>query len=286
MTSSMTDVLVGTEHWVARDGHRLHVWRKRREGDTGDTKTTLLVHGGTYSGQTDYDIQVPGKDYSLMDFLASKGHDVFTFAVWGYGRSDRPESGFDVTTEAAVRDTEAVVAAIRELTGVDSVNMLGWSWGGRISALFAGRHPELVQRLIMYAGGAGSGAAPRPAPAESWNVITRENIMERIEQHSVIPDAQEAFIEAALAWDQRSPARMPMGAEGEPQPAAPEEITVPTHIIYGALDGGYRPEQVAGFFAKLGTSDKALTVLPNGGHFLFLQEPRVRFFDAVAQFFG
>ncbi len=103
MISSVTVAINGTEHWVNRDGHRLHVWEKTGDKPASVGKVTLLVHGGTYSGQTDFDIQVPGKDFSLMDHLVGQGHDVFTFAVWGYGKSDRPEDGFQVTTESAIQ---------------------------------------------------------------------------------------------------------------------------------------------------------------------------------------
>lgn len=292
MTSSVASAITGTEHWVTSDGHRLHLWEKRIEGSPGETvtsaKVTLLVHGGTYSGPTDYDIQVPGKDYSLMDHLASQGHDVFTFSVWGYGKSDRPEDGFQVTTKTAARDMESVVHAIRELRGVESINILGWSWGGRISSLYASRHPNRVRRLILYAGGAGnSGSTGGTPPTDSWRVIARENILERIEQDVVLQDAQEAFVQSALAWDKKAPngTRLESVADGTAVFAAPEDITAPTLIIYGAQDGGYDAHRVADFFARLNTPDKGLLVLPDAGHFLFIQKPRLRFFEAVAEFF-
>ena len=83
MLSSTTDLTVkGTEHWVIRSGHRIHVWRKNSDKPSSADKVTLLVHGGTYSGQTDFDVQVSGKNFSLMDHLVGQGHDVFTLAVW------------------------------------------------------------------------------------------------------------------------------------------------------------------------------------------------------------
>jgi len=293
MTSSVTTTAItGSEHWVSRDGHRLHVWEKcpatRNQEPASAEKITLLVHGGTYSGQTDYDIQVPGKDYSLMDHLAGQGHDVFTFAVWGYGKSDRPQDGFQVTTESAVQDAAAVIEAICQMRGIDSVNILGWSWGGRISSIYASRHPNRVRRLVLYAGGAGNrSSADEPPPADSWRTITRENIVARIEQDVVIPEAQEAFVEAALAWDVKAPngTRLESVEKGTAAVAVPEEISTPTLIIYGARDGAYEAHRVADFFARLNTQDKELMVLPDSGHFLFIQKPRMRFFKAVAEFF-
>ena len=174
MTSSVnTPAIIGNEHWVSRDGHRLHVWEKclanRDLEPSSSEKVTLLVHGGTYSGQTDYDLQVPGNDYSLMDHLAGQGHDVFTFAVWGYGKSDRPRDGFQVTTESAVQDAAAVIETICQMRGIDSVNILGWSWGGRIASIYAGRNRNRARRLVLYAGGAGyPSSADEPPPTDSW----------------------------------------------------------------------------------------------------------------------
>ena len=294
MTSFVTaPAIIGNEHWVSRDGHRLHVWEKCLANlnlkPSSAEKVTLLVHGGTYSGQTDYDLQVPGKDYSLMDHLAGLGHDVFTFAVWGYGKSDRPRDGFRVTTESALQDAAAVIEAICQMRGIDSVNILGWSWGGRISSIYAGRNRNRARRLVLYAGGAGYPSSDdEPPPTDSWRTITRENIVARIEQDLVIPDAQDAFIEAALAWDVKAPngARLESVEKGTAVLAVPEEISTPTLIIYGARDGAYDAHQVADFFARLNTGDKELMLLPDSGHFLFIQKRRMRFFKAVAEFFN
>lgn len=293
MISTITSTPVGTEHSVISEGYRLYIWEKCLESEQQEslsgTRAALLVHGGTYSGPTDYDIQVPGKDYSLMDYLARRGFDVFTFAVRGYGRSERPDDPSIVTTDAGVRDTEAVIEHICQLRGVSSVDLLGWSWGGRMTSLYTTHHPERVRHLILFAGGAGSVLSRnRVFPTDPWTVITRENIMARIEQEHVIPDMQEAFIKAALGFDIKSPniALRIMRGNSEPAPVAPEDITVPTQIIYGALDEGWQPDNVSNFFARLNTPDKALTVFPDSGHFLFLQKPRARFFNAVEQWFS
>ena len=290
MTGSITTVAInGTEHWVNRDGHCLHVWEKTGDKPPSVGKVTLLVHGGTYSGKTDFDIQVPDQNFSLMDHLVGQGHDAFTFAVWGYGKSDRPADGFQVTTESAIQDTAAVIEAICQMRDVDSVNILGWSWGGRISSIYASRNPSRVRRLVMYAGGAGHrSGANVPPPADSWRTITRESIVDRIEQDVVIPEAQEAFIEAALAWDLKAPngTQLESVEKGNAAVAVPEEISTPSLIIYGARDDAYEGHRVADFFARLNTQDKELIVMPDSGHFLFIQKSRVRFFKAVAEFFN
>ena len=112
--------------------------------------------------------------------------------------------------------------------------------------------------------------------------------MARFEQDVVIPKAQEAFVEAALAWDVKSPngARLESVEKGTAVLAVPDEICAPTLIIYGARDGAYEAHGVANFFARLNSEDKVLMLFPDSGHFLFIQKPRMRFFKAVAEFFN
>lgn len=289
MTTSVAGRIVGTAHSVTSDGYKLSVWEKRAEpGQRGAsaTKVALLVHGATFGGQTDYDIQTPAKDASLMDYLAARGLDVFTFDVRGYGRSEKPQDGFSVTTESAVRDIGAVVDAICGLRGAESVDLFGWSWGGSTTALYAMRNPQRVRRLVMFAGGAGQ---PNPtAPVEPWVVSTRESVVARVEQDAVIPEAQEAFIQSVLRWEVKSPngVRRQVADGGQALRPVAEEITTPTMLIYGARDAGYQPENVASFFARLNTTDKALVVVSDAGHFLIIQKPRMRLFSAVEQWFG
>src|SRR3990172_5422502 len=182
MANTVVEHAAGIAHEVLSDGIKLFVWEKKASLRNGEvpTRAALLVHGATYGGPTVFDVQAPGKDYSLMDYLAARGMDVFTFDVRGYGRSERPEDAATVTTEAATRDIGAVVKFICANRGVEKVDLLGWSWGGVTTSLYAIRHPERVRRLVMYAGG---GPAPAPAvqtaPQDPWLTITRENILAR-----------------------------------------------------------------------------------------------------------
>lgn len=295
MTTTIAGPIAGIAHAVSSDGLRLHVWEKRLEKPLagGPTRVALLVHGATYGGHTVYDVQTPSRNASLMDYLAARGWDAFTMDVRGYGRSEKPQDGFSATTEAAVRDIGAVVEHICKARGVASVDLMGWSWGGSTTALYTERNPERVRRLVMYAGGAGApGAAAVQAagsvPLEPWVVSTRESVMARVEQDAAVADAQEAFIQSVLQWETRSPNGLRWErADGRQAPRpSPERITVPTLLIYGARDAAYQAESVAGFFARLNTTDKALAVVPGAGHFLIIQRPRMRLFAAAEKWFG
>src|SRR5215218_2880100 len=61
----------------------------------------------------------------------------------GTGLSDRPTG--DPTVDAEVR----TVAAIVEALGLETVSLLGISWGGCTAAAVAARHPERVRCVAL-----------------------------------------------------------------------------------------------------------------------------------------
>ena len=72
-------------------GIRLHVREKRPEGKKKfeDQATLLIVHGRMAPGPVAYDLPVPG--YSWMDYIASRGFDVFALSIRGFGESTWPQ---------------------------------------------------------------------------------------------------------------------------------------------------------------------------------------------------
>ena len=100
--------ITGAEHWVqsvsSADGKplKLYVWEKRLKA--GDPSAFAR------SGKS-------AVTYSLMDYLAAQGFDVFIVDYQNYGRSDHHPCGLCVTTQ---------VAATMQ-------------------------HPEKVRRLVLYA---------------------------------------------------------------------------------------------------------------------------------------
>src|SRR3989304_4136112 len=78
----------GVEH----DRIRLYVWEKY-VGSPSGKPVVVLAHGSATAGRESFDLQVPGKpSYSLMDFLAGEGFDVFAPDIRGFGRSTHPET--------------------------------------------------------------------------------------------------------------------------------------------------------------------------------------------------
>ena len=53
-------------------------------------RTLLFVHGSTYPAHTGFDMPLGGQ--SWMEYIASRGYDVYCLDVRGYGRSTRPKA--------------------------------------------------------------------------------------------------------------------------------------------------------------------------------------------------
>ena len=142
----------GEDHYVMRDGLRIYLWEKHKvdlEGTFANSgKVALLVHGGTWSGRPLFDLQI--RDYSLMDFLAENGYDVWAIDLHGYGRSDKTAKDW-TDSHSAAADIAAAVGYIARLRGVSKVNLLGCSAGTQRAGVFAMENPDKVAKLILYA---------------------------------------------------------------------------------------------------------------------------------------
>ena len=62
------------KHTVMSDGHPMALWEKKTDDSKG---IVLFIHGRTWSGVPDFDLQVEGEDLSLMDGLIEKGYSLF-----------------------------------------------------------------------------------------------------------------------------------------------------------------------------------------------------------------
>ena len=290
----------GKAHYASREGLRIYLWEKYKSGseDSFDRtgKVALLVHGGTWSGRPDFDLQI--RDYSLMDVLATNGYDVWAIDIHGYGHSDKTDkdwSGF----QSAAADIGAAVEYITKLRSVSKIDLLGWSAGTQRAGLYAMQHPERVAKLVLY------------APIWKATAEYREQVRKRIEnggkplaqyRTNTEAAARSDFVEGELAHDPQFEEDVVAlyakeALRTDPQsPNAfvdytnfpildPQRITVPTMIIFGEYDYFAKEEDLLPFFSQLGTKDKRFVVLPHGGHALMLERDHRRFQQEVLSFF-
>ncbi len=78
--------------------------------------------------------------------LAEK-HRVIMYDLRGHGRSERPRSGYDVSTMTA--DLEGLIDAMTAATPEAPVRLVGHSYGALISLEYARRHPGRVEKLVV-----------------------------------------------------------------------------------------------------------------------------------------
>jgi proline iminopeptidase len=272
--------------------------------DVGDGHPIVVVHGGP-----DFDHR-----YLLpeLDRLA----DAFRLVYYdqrGRGRSAEGVRAEDVTIRSEVEDLDRV----RSRFGLESVAVLGHSWGGVVAMEYAIRHPDRVSQLLLLDTG--------PASAGDWRRL-RESFAEhrpaedRAEKERIAAtdafrrgdlEAEAAYYRAHFRMTLRRPdllealvARLRAGwtAAGvllaraiearlyEETSEAPgwdlfpalRELDVPTLLLHG--DHDFIPAELAARIADA-VPEARLTVLPGCGHFTFLEAPEL-VFDEVIRFFG
>jgi pimeloyl-ACP methyl ester carboxylesterase len=286
--------ITGKEHYVMRDGLRIYLWEKYKGGNeesfsrTG--KVALLVHGGTRSGRSLYDLQ--GRDYSLMDFLARNDYDVWAIDIHGYGHSDKTATDW-IDSHSAAADIAAAVDYIVKLRGVAKINLLGCSAGTQRAGVFTMEHPDKVAKLILDAGfwkGTAefrelnrkrieNGGQPLPRYRPTTEADFRSDFVEGQFEEDVV----EASVKVGLQMD---PQRPNVFAEWAKLPILdPARITVPTMIIHGEKDFAAKEEDLLPFYSQLNTHDKRYVLLPDGGHVMLLEKGHRRLQHEVLSFF-
>jgi pimeloyl-ACP methyl ester carboxylesterase/DNA-binding CsgD family transcriptional regulator len=121
---------------VAPDGVRL-AWARHGGGPP-------LVRAGTWLTHAEFDWGSPVWRHWLEGL--GERHTVIRYDERGCGLSDREIR--DVTLDDSVADLQTVVDA----AGLERFVLLGISGGAPVSVAYAARHPERVERLVLYGG--------------------------------------------------------------------------------------------------------------------------------------
>ena len=119
--------------------------------------SVLYLHGATFPSALS--IAYRFGNGSWRDALSDAGFDVWGLDFLGFGGSDRyPEMNDPASAQGplgtAVEASGQVEAAVRFILDRDrqqGVSLITHSWGSMPAGLFAGRHPALVDRIVMFA---------------------------------------------------------------------------------------------------------------------------------------
>ncbi len=304
----------------ARDpGISIYVRNKRPASLTAfrPERTVLYVHGATYPASSSFDLPLGG--VSWMDYLATRGYDVWLLDVRGYGRSTRPPEMAEapdahppiVRGDTAVRDIGAVVDFVLARRNIPRLNLIGWSWGTTLMATYTTQNPGKVERLVLYAPGwirkTASLVPVAPGPLGAWRATTRAQALGR--WLTGVPEDKKATLIPAGWFDQWADAAWaddPVGAKQSPPVIRapngvladgaeywssnkpyydPVKITVPTLLVQAEWDHDLPPYMAQTLFPLLVNSPgKRYVMLAEGTHTIIMEKNRLELFKAVQAF--
>ncbi len=208
----------------------------------------------------------------------TQGREVVVFDNRGMGETDDPGGAYQFSRLAD--DTAGLVKAL----GFDKMDVLGWSMGGDVALDLAVRYPQVVDRLVSYAGDAG-GSHAVPMSKKTLAVLTDTSgtaeqrgmrlltLLFPQAYRSANPDYAESFpipsermSTSAIELQDRALGAWKGVWDGL------EGITAPTLFVTGT-DDAITPARNAVLMAAV-VPGAELVRVPGAGHGLMYQDPQ------------
>lgn len=251
-----------TFHVPSEDGFQITLSHMPAEkcGNSA-AKSVLYVHGATFPAALSVGFDFDGR--SWMDDLASNGFNVWALDFVGYGNSERYAAGGDDCVgqlpgrcKHAIEQIGRAVRFAMDHDATDRISIIAHSWGTMPAARFAGDHPDVIDRLVLF-----GPIARRDGPKDKEQ-LPRVRLITVKEQHDrfagEVPDGYspvlakrhfDLWAEAYLASDPESARRNPPAVSVPSGPVAdirdawsgelpydPTRIQAPTLIVRGEWD--------------------------------------------------
>ena len=118
---------------VQSDGHPIAVWARRPAAPRG---AVLFVHGRTWSGRPEFDLQVPGYKRSVLASCAAQGSAAYAIDLRGYGATPRDATGWLTPKRAAADISNALAWIATQHPTLPKPTLVGWSRGAVMAGLF------------------------------------------------------------------------------------------------------------------------------------------------------
>ncbi len=228
-------------------------------------RAVLYVHGATFPSALSIAHRFDGR--SWRDALIEAGFDVWGLDFYGFGHSDRyPEMDAPAAdnpalcvAEDAAGQLEAAVRFILLHQNIERLSLISHSWGSMPACLFAGRHPALVDRLVLFAPIARRDPRRDETPPSfpAWRIVTTQDQWKRFIEDVPAHEPQvlsrahfEEWSEDYLDSDPQSRLRDPAGVKVPLGPFGdiirawhgrlaydPSLVRSPVAIIRGEWDG-------------------------------------------------
>ncbi len=299
---AQTATPAGGEFWTAeytakKGDVSLQMYRKRVGAPgTGAAKPVLfLVHGSSNGAQSSYDLQVPGKEYSMMNVYARLGYDVWTMDHEGYGKSSRTSGNSDIAS--GVEDLKAAMPIVTRETGRAKVHFFGTSSGGIRAAAFAQAQPQSVDRLVLcaftYKGENAPTLVQRAKQLEYYKThntrLRDRKMIESIFTRDGLPSAYEPEVAKALAdfelqFGDQVPTGTYLDMTSKLPLVDPTKVLSPVLMLRGDHDGISTNADLLEFYDKLPNGDRQFVILPNVAHSVTSSKNRAMAFHVMHAF--
>ena len=284
-----------TEELFATKGNvRLAIWRKRPQ-TVAPRGVLVLVHGSSVGARATFDLTVPGKhDYSMMDWFALRGYDVWAMDHEGYGKSTNTAGNSDI--QCGVDDLAALAPVITAQTGTERVLMYGLSSGALRAAAFASAYPDRVGRLALdafvWTGRGSSTLEKRKEGLPFFRANARRPVDVQTIERGITGERPDAFeqgvglacAQAQIATGDSVPTGTFLDMTANLPVVDPTKITVPTLLMRGQYDSIATVEDLTEFFTSLPSPDKQFAFIPGVAHTSILGVNRHRAWNCLHSF--
>ena len=290
--------LVGAEHWTSKGDVKLFLWNKCAGDPARSAGTILFVHGSSMASQPTFDLDVPGRpDSSVMEWFAKRGYDCWCVDMEGYGRSTKDREN-NAPISFGADDCYAAATYIRKLRDNRRLLVYGISSGALRAALFAERHPDMVDRLALDATvWTGEGSPTLHERRKKLPEFQSKNrrpidrafvysIFNRDHPGTAEDRVIEAFADAILKLDSSVPTGTYVDMCAKLPVVNPEKIAAPTLIMRGQWDGIAGFDDLIEFFKRLPNPDKHFAVMPGISHASFQQKNYMLVYHILLSFFA
>jgi pimeloyl-ACP methyl ester carboxylesterase len=272
----------------------------------------LYVHGGTFPSALSIAYRFDGR--SWRDELCDAGFDVWALDFRGFGRLSDPYPEMqwpaeDVPpigrAEEASRQLERAVRFICEQHDLGRVSIIAHSWGTVVTGRFAGRCPELVDRLVFFGPIARREPQGERVRLAGWRLISLEDQWNRFTD--TVPRGEapvllrrhfeewgESYLDVDPESRERTPAaaKVPSGAFQDVYDAwagelayDPSLVRAPVAIIRGEWDGMCTDQDARWLFAALAGSPARRDIkISRATHLMHLESGRYALYRETEAF--
>ncbi|VWC44929.1 hypothetical protein BAR24066_07283 [Burkholderia arboris] len=314
MSNNASHAIVCNDFMIPSDtsGIELYVRNKQRSDIThfDGMRTVLFVAGSTYPASTSFDLALDGT--SWMDQLALAGYDAWLVDVRGYGRSTQPPEMAQpaelnppiVRTPVAVSDVATAVNFVRNRTGGNPINLIGWSWGAALMGCYTCNHNDAVHKLVLLAP---QWTRNTPSASDTGGKLGAYRIVQRSTAkarwlNGVPDEARDTLLPPAWfsAWADAtfgpSPDAHIKAPNGTVQDSRefwsagralydPSQIHVPVLVVHAEWDHDCPLDLSRAVFSKLtGAPYRRWVEIGEGTHSVLMEKNRWQIFGAVQQF--